>query len=93
MPPLRASCAAQRGTAGSAGLAAFELVDDDAIDDAARLLALHAHTLAEGAGAAGLAGLLARTAARVGSPNTSAVVVTGGNVSADEWRRLAAVHD
>ena len=35
------------------------LVDDAALDDARRLLATHAHTLAERAGAAGLAGLLA----------------------------------
>ncbi|WP_435772096.1 threonine ammonia-lyase, partial [Nocardioides sp. SYSU DS0651] len=37
----------------------FLLVSDDAIDHAAHLLATRAHTLAEGAGAAALAGLLA----------------------------------
>jgi threonine dehydratase len=69
-----------------AGLQDFVLVSDDDIDDAARLLASHAHTLAEGAGAAALAGLLASEdrARRV------AVICTGGNASADEIARLAA---
>lgn len=49
-----------RGSAGNVGLAAFELVPDDAIDDAAHVLATHAHLLAEGAAAASLAGLRAR---------------------------------
>lgn len=65
----------------------FLLVTDDDIDAAARLLATRASTLAEGAGAASLAGLLAdgerATGARVG------VVVTGGNASPDEIARLA----
>ncbi|KAA1428001.1 pyridoxal-phosphate dependent enzyme [Nocardioides antri] len=68
-----------------AGLHDFLLVSDDSIDAAARLLASHAHTLAEGAGAAALAGLLA-TAVR---PARVAVVCTGGNASADEIARLA----
>lgn len=79
-----------RGTAGSEGLAEFELVDDDTIDHAAGLLARHAHTLAEGAGAAGLAGLLTRVERGERSDGASAFVITGGNVSADEWTRLAA---
>jgi threonine dehydratase len=62
----------------------FVLVPDDALDAAARLLASHAHTLAETAGAAGLAGLLADPARRP----RCAVVVTGGNASEDELRRL-----
>jgi len=66
----------------------FLLVTDDDIDAAARLLATHAHTLAEGAGAASLAGLLAdrdrAAGARVG------VVVSGGNASPDEIARLAS---
>lgn len=77
-----------RGSAGNAGLAAFELVTDDAIDNAAHLLAVHARTLAEGAGAASLAGLLAR-AAGTNVAGTAGVVITGGNVSVDEWKRLA----
>lgn len=70
----------------------FVLVTDDAIDDAARLLATRAHTLAEGAGAAALAGLLALQgtgrSARLGGP--VAVMCTGANASADEIARLAA---
>ncbi|WP_408896349.1 threonine/serine dehydratase [Nocardioides sp. R1-1] len=62
----------------------FVLVDDDAIDDAARLLATCAHTLAEGAGAASLAGALARR-----MDGLVAVVCTGANASADEIARLA----
>jgi len=53
----------------------FRLVDDDAVDGARRLLAGHAHTLAEGAGAAALAGLLDDPA----RPERCAVVVSGGN--------------
>jgi threonine dehydratase len=69
-----------------AGLQDFLLVSDDGIDLAARLLASHAHTLAEGAGAAALAGLLASDA-RAGRV---AVMCTGGNASADEIARLSA---
>ncbi len=60
----------------------FLLVDDDAIADAARLMASHAHTLAEGAGAAALAGLLVADLPDDGHP--VAVVCTGGNASAEE---------
>ena len=63
----------------------FVLVADDELDAAAALLASHAHTLAETAGAAGLAGLLAAP----DRPERCAVVVTGGNASEDEIRRLA----
>lgn len=70
----------------------FVLVLDDAIDAAARLLATRAHTLAEGAGAAALAGLL--TPQSEGRPGRSAgpavVMCTGANASADEIARLAA---
>jgi threonine dehydratase len=62
------------------------LVDDDDLDAAAALLASHAHTLAESAGAAALAALLADP----DRPQRCAVVVTGGNASADEIRALAA---
>lgn len=65
----------------------FLLVDDDAIDEAARLLATHAHTLVEGAGAASLAGLMADPH-RAHGP--LAVVCTGGNASVAEIARLAA---
>lgn len=69
----------------------FLLVGDDDISHAARLLASHAHTLAEGAGAASLAGLLA--AGETGIPDDGrpvAVVCTGGNASAEEISDLAA---
>lgn len=69
-----------------AGLQDFLLVTDDDLDRAARLLASHAHTLAEGAGAAALAGLLALDP----RPGRVAVMCTGGNASADEIARLAA---
>lgn len=69
-----------------AGLDDFVLVSDDDLDRAARLLASHAGTLAEGAGAAALAGLLAADA----PAGRVAVMCTGGNASADEIARLAA---
>jgi threonine dehydratase len=69
------------------GLADFLLVDDDAIADAQRLLATHAHTLAEGAGAAALAGVLSRPDLFAG--RRVAVVCTGGNASAAEIARLS----
>ena len=73
----------------------FVLVTDDQIDAAARLLATTAHTLAEGAGAAALAGLLAAPPpVERGGPGAPdgvvAVMCTGGNASADEIARLAA---
>ncbi|MCL2541776.1 MAG: pyridoxal-phosphate dependent enzyme [Nocardioidaceae bacterium] len=71
------------------GLDDFQLVSDDEIDAAARLLATHAHTLAEGAGAASLAGLLADDEAARGRGRV-AVIVTGANASADEIARIAA---
>ncbi len=66
------------------GLDDFVLVTDDQIDAAARVLATDAHTLAEGAGAAALAGLLALADV----PAVSAVVVSGGNASLDELAAL-----
>lgn len=58
----------------------FLLVEDAEILDAMRVLSRTAHTLAEGAGAAGLAGLL-RDDRR---PQRCAVVCTGGNADARE---------
>lgn len=68
----------------AAGLDDFLLVTDDQIDAAARVLATDAHTLAEGAGAAALAGLLALPDV----PAVAAVVVSGGNASLDELAAL-----
>ena len=64
----------------------FLLVTDDQIDDARRLMATAAHTLAEGAGAAGLAALSAfpdRFAGR-----RVAVICTGGNAGSRELKDL-----
>jgi threonine dehydratase len=70
------------------GLAAFHLVDDEQIAAAQRLLASHAHTLAEGAAAAPLAAVLARpdefAGQRVG------IICTGGNASTAELAALGA---
>lgn len=66
------------------GLQDFLLVDDDAIDGAASLLAHKAHTLAEGAGAAALAGLLSDPT----RPERCAVICTGGNASDEELEAL-----
>ena len=68
-------------------LADFVLVGDDRIADAQRLLATHAHTLAEGAGAAGLAAVVARPDLFAG--RRVAVVCTGGNASPAELAALA----
>jgi threonine dehydratase len=68
------------------GLHDFILVEDDVIDDAAAVLAHKAHTLAEGAGAAALAGLLSDT----GRPERCAVICTGGNASDQELVALGS---
>lgn len=64
----------------------FLLVSDDQIDDARRMLARLAHTLAEGAGAAALAGLLADSQ----RPEFAAIIVSGGNADEHEIATLAA---
>jgi threonine dehydratase len=71
-----------------AGLADFVLVDDAQIAAAVRVLASHAHTLAEGAGAAALAAVLADPERFAG--RRVAVVCTGGNASTVEIAGLAA---
>ncbi|AEV88040.1 threonine dehydratase [Actinoplanes sp. SE50] len=65
-----------------AGLADFLLVGDDEIGAARRLLASAAHTLAEGAGAAALAGVLSRPDLFAG--RRIAVVCSGGNADRAE---------
>lgn len=67
-------------------LADFRLVSDARIRTAQRLLATHAHTLAEGAGAAALAAVLADPEGFAGQ--RVAVVCTGGNASAAEIAAL-----
>jgi threonine dehydratase len=69
------------------GLSDFHLVGDEQIHAAQRLLASHAHTLAEGAGAAGLAAVLARPDEF--ADQHVAVVCTGGNASAAEIALLS----
>lgn len=68
----------------------FFLVPDDAIDDAARLLAERAHTLAEGAGAASLAGLIADERAHLG-PRTRAIRRPNARVRTPESARSRPV--
>jgi threonine dehydratase len=69
-------------------LTEFLLVADDEIAAAQRLMATQAHTLAEGAGAAPLAAVLARPDLFAG--RRVAVVCTGGNASAREIGAFAA---
>ncbi len=77
-----------------AGLAGFVTVTDDAIAEAIRMLLRTTHNLAEGAGAAGLAGLVAR---RGGSAlplrdrlagKTVAIVLSGANIDIATLRSL-----
>ena len=66
----------------------FVLVDDEAIENAILMLLEHTHNLAEGAGAASLAAavnLKRRLAAR-----KVVLVMSGGNLSVDQLRRLLA---
>jgi threonine dehydratase len=65
----------------------FVLVTDEQITDAQRLLATHAHTLAEGAGAAALAAVVTRPDLFAG--RRVAVVCSGGNASAAELKDLS----
>lgn len=69
------------------GIADFQLVSDAQILAAQQVFASHAHTLAEGAGAAPLAAVLARPDRFAG--RRIAVVCTGGNASAAELAALA----
>ena len=64
----------------------FILVDDDAIQGTVGLLATHAHTLAEGAGAASLAGLMADPTRQ----GPCAIVCTGGNADDHELAGISA---
>jgi threonine dehydratase len=65
-----------------AGVDRIVVVDDDEVEDAMRAYFMGTHNVAEGAGGAGLAGLLKdreRGGARVGT------VLTGGNVNSDSF--------
>jgi len=66
----------------------FVLVDDGAIEAAVVLLLEHTHNLAEGAAAAPLAAAL-KLRDRLAGRNL-VLVMTGGNLSMDQLRRLLA---
>jgi threonine dehydratase len=66
----------------------FVLVEDGAIEDAILLLLEHTHNLAEGAGAAALAAAI-KLEHRLAGKNV-VLVMSGGNLSMDQLRRLLA---
>ena len=66
----------------------FVLVEDDAIEHAVMLLLAHTHNLAEGAGAAALAAGV-KLKQRLAGKNV-VLVMSGGNLSLDQLRRLLA---
>ena len=68
------------------GLSGFVTVDDGQIAAALRLLLRTTHNLAEGAGAAGLAGVFALREELAG--RTVAVVISGGNIDQPTLRRV-----
>lgn len=68
------------------GLAGFVAVSEAEIAEAIRLLLRTTHNLAEGAGAAGLAGLAQLRSVLAGK--TVAVILSGGNLDADTLRRV-----
>jgi threonine dehydratase len=68
------------------GLAGFVAVSDAELAGAIRLLLSATHNLAEGAGAAGLAGLLRLRAELAGK--TVAIVLSGANIDAATLRRV-----
>jgi threonine dehydratase len=68
------------------GLAGFVAVSDAELAEAVRLLLCTTHNLAEGAGAAGLAGLLRLREPLAGK--TVAIVLSGANIDAATLRRV-----
>lgn len=68
------------------GLAGFVKVGEAAIADALRMLLRTTHNLAEGAGAAGLAGLLALRETLAGK--TVGICISGGNIDQETLRRV-----
>lgn len=68
------------------GLAGFVTVSEAEIAEALRLLLRTTHNLAEGAGAAGLAGLLKLRGALSGK--TVGIVLSGANIDAETLRRV-----
>jgi threonine dehydratase len=70
------------------GLAGFVTASEAEIADAVRILLRTTHNLAEGAGAAGLAGLRRIAPALAG--RTVGVVISGGNLDLDTLRRIVS---
>jgi threonine dehydratase len=68
------------------GLTGFVTVTDAEIAEALRLLLRTTHTLVEGAGAAGLAGLMALRDELAG--RTVAVILSGGNIDEETLRKV-----
>jgi threonine dehydratase len=68
------------------GLAGFVAVSEADLADAVRVLLATTHNLAEGAGAAGLAGLRRLTAELAGK--TVAIILSGGNIDEETLRRI-----
>jgi threonine dehydratase len=70
------------------GLAGFVTATDAAIAEAMRLVLASTHSLVEGAGAAGLAGLLALRGELAGK--TVGIVLSGANIDGETLRRVLA---
>jgi threonine dehydratase len=70
------------------GLAGFVAVSEAALADAVRMMIRTTHNLAEGAGAAGLAGLLALRDRLAGK--TVAIILSGSNIDAATLQRILA---
>ena len=70
------------------GLQGFVKVSEAAIADAIRLLLKTTHNLAEGAGAAGLAGLMALRESLAGK--SVGIVISGSNIDLETLRRVLA---
>jgi threonine dehydratase len=70
------------------GLAGFVAVTDAQIAEAIRVLIRTTHNLAEGAGAAGLAGLLAMREQLAGK--TVAIILSGSNIDEQTLGRVLA---
>jgi threonine dehydratase len=68
------------------GLAGFVTVSESAMADAVRIFLSATHNLAEGAGAAGLAGAIALREQLAGK--RVAIVLSGGNIDRETLRRV-----
>ncbi len=71
-----------------AGLAGFVLVTESEMAEAVRLLLSATHNLAEGAGAAGLAGVMRLRRSLAGK--RVGIILSGGNIDRETLRRILA---